>query len=205
MKIEEIQIMRYEHLYSIVFILIIMPRRSKKQDVEPNNKRNKIKTFNNLVSLDLIDKGIIKELINDSTAKSSSMSSKLKVPLSTIQRRRARLENSVLVKDYQLDSKEFGIRTADLLIGAIKGDSSAIAKQLLSKYDKNIASVSLVMGDPRINVGAKVLFRNSEELYNLVQEIKGMNNVNYVEWLEDVKVIGNNNVSTLDTLFDMHD
>jgi DNA-binding Lrp family transcriptional regulator len=182
-----------------------MPRRSKKQDVEPNNKCNKIKTVNNLVSLDLIDKDIIKELINDSTAKSSSMSSKLKVPLSTIQRRRARLENSVLMKDYQLDSKEFGIRTADLLIGAIKGDSSAIARQLLSKYDKNISSVSLVMGDPRINVGAKVLFRNSEELYNLVQEIKGMNNVNYVEWLEDVKVIGNNNVSTLDTLFDMHD
>lgn len=61
------------------------------------------------------------------------------------------------------------------------------------------------MGDPRINVGAKVLFRNSEELYNIVQEIKGMNNVNYVEWLEEVKVIGNNDASIVDTLFDKHD
>jgi len=109
------------------------------------------------------------------------------------------------MKDYQLDSKEFGIRTADLLIGGIKGDSSTIARQLLSKYDKNISTVSLVMGDPGINVGAKVLFRNTEKLYNLVQEIKGMNNVNYVKWLEEVKVIGNKNATIVDTLFDMHD
>jgi DNA-binding Lrp family transcriptional regulator len=94
-----------------------MPRRSKKQDIEPNNKYSKIKTVNNPVSLDLIDEGIIKELVNDSASKSASISSKLKVPFSTIQRRRARLETSVLMKDYQLDSKEFGIRTADLLIG----------------------------------------------------------------------------------------
>jgi len=57
------------------------------------------------------------------------------------------------------------------------------------------------MGDPQINVCGNVLFRNSEELYSIVQEIKAMNNVNYVEWLELVKVIGNNNVSTIDTLF----
>lgn len=85
-----------------------MPRRSKKKDIEPNNMYSKIKTVNNPVYLDLIDKGVIKELINDSASKSASISSKLKVPLSTIQRRRARLETSVLMKDYQLDSKELG-------------------------------------------------------------------------------------------------
>ena len=41
--------------YSI-HISIVMPRRSKKHDIEPNNKYSKIKTVNNPVSLYLIDK-----------------------------------------------------------------------------------------------------------------------------------------------------
>jgi DNA-binding Lrp family transcriptional regulator len=181
--------------------LVSLSKNLKDKKVKPNKKDGKVATLSKLISLDNIDKGIIRELVNDSNAKSSAISSKLNVPLSTIQRRRARLEDSILKKDYQLDSKEFGIRTADLLIGVTKGNSTHIAKQLLSTYDKHISSVSLVMGDPQINVCGNVLFRNSEELYRIVQEIKAMNNVNYVEWLELVKVIGNNNASTVDTLF----
>ena len=47
-------------------------------------------------------------MIKDANIKSAKTAIKFKIPLSTIQGRRVRLENSILKKDYQIDIKQFG-------------------------------------------------------------------------------------------------
>jgi DNA-binding Lrp family transcriptional regulator len=146
---------------------------------------------------------------------SLNISKKLKLPLSTIQRRRTALERSSIVrKSYELDAKQFGWRTADLLICVEKGDCMEIANRLLaenlgikltSDFSKKInrgdmpldgvriMEASVRMGDPVINVMVRILYRSSEDLFNTVQTIKGLPNVVRVEWAEIVKVIGRRN------------
>ena len=53
-----------------------------------------------------------------------------------------------------------------------------------------ILEASVRMGDPVINVMARILYRSSEELFNTVQAIKRLPNVVRVEWAEIVKVVG---------------
>ena len=61
------------------------------------------KEFQTNFLLDRINIGIMEELVNNGDIKSSEISEKLKIPLSTIQRRRSNLEKlSVLKKIIQL-------------------------------------------------------------------------------------------------------
>jgi len=138
------------------------------------------------------------------------------MPLSTVQRRKASLERSSYIrKYYELDAKSFGWRTADLLISVEKGDSIEVANRLLSENFGNelaagiskktkdnmhgvrVTETSLRMGDPLVNVMARTIFRNSEELFHIMQEIKKMPNIVRVEWSEIVKVMGRNNALIL--------
>lgn len=71
--------------------------------------------------LDDLNIKIAKELVNDPYISSTEIAAKFGVPLSTIQRRRARLEASMLKKEYTFDVRKFGWRVADLLISVEKG------------------------------------------------------------------------------------
>ncbi len=135
------------------------------------------------------------------------------MPLSTVQRRRAALERSSIIrKNYELDAKQFGWRTADILIAVEKGDCVKIANRLLTEnigirlssdiskinksnngsYGPRVLETSLRMGDPAVNVIARTIFRTSDELFHIVQEIKKMPNIAHVEWSEVVKIVGRN-------------
>ena len=74
-----------------------------------NNKDNKTE----LVLLDSLNAKIIKELVSNPNVRSVTIASKYKAPLSTVQRRKARLENSILKKNYQINTRELGWRTAE--------------------------------------------------------------------------------------------
>ncbi|MGB8448318.1 MAG: hypothetical protein WCE25_01265, partial [Nitrososphaeraceae archaeon] len=61
--------------------------------------------------LSRIDKMILKEILSPSGNKASvSMSRKLEIPMTTIQRRRKRLEKEFLEEDYTFLLKKFGWR-----------------------------------------------------------------------------------------------
>jgi len=67
--------------------------------------------------LSLIDKMILKEILSpNENKKSGSMSKKLEIPLTTIQRRRKRLEKEFLEEDYTLLLEKFGWRRVDFFI-----------------------------------------------------------------------------------------
>ena len=178
-----------------------MPKRPRKlgntsySNVKNNNLTNII-----LSSFDSLDKSIIKELVRDADFKSAEISSKYKIPLSTVQRRRMKLERSVIKKDYKIDIQGLGVRTANLLIGVGKGGSEDIAGKIIQKHKKNVMSTTLVVGNPQVNLSADVYYKNSTELHNLLEDIKSMPNVNYIEWYEIVRVVEDNRIAIVDAL-----
>ena len=83
------------------------------------------------IVFDTLNLNIIKEILNDADVRSTDIATKYRMPLSTIQRRRTRLERSVLKKIYPVNIKELGWRNAGVLVAVEKGDSEKIAELLL--------------------------------------------------------------------------
>ena len=152
--------------------------------------------------LDSLNIKIVRELVSDPDVSSTQIASKYDKPLSTIQRRRARLEGSLLTKSYDLDVRQLGWRTADLLVSVEKGKAEETARKLLDEQGINIISASLRIGHPQVDIMADVFYRDSIELHSLIQRVKSMPYVTYVEWAELVKVVGNNFDVVVDKLFD---
>jgi DNA-binding Lrp family transcriptional regulator len=135
--------------------------------------------------MDRIDKSIVNELIQDPHLTSKYISKKIKVPLSTVQRRRTALERSILNKTYSLDLGIFGWRIADLLIGMRNGgDPHSTASNIVQENSKNIVSASLRIGSPEVNLGAQIRYKSSQELHRILQNIKALDNINSVGWSE---------------------
>jgi DNA-binding Lrp family transcriptional regulator len=199
-----------------------MPRRGRLMKHLSSNKNKLVKLPNydgNVHKLDKKDLIILNEMLANPDVTSLNISKKLKLPLSTVQRRRTTIERSSIVrKSYELDAKQFGWRTADILITVEKGDCVEIANRLLTEdigvgltsdiskvinKDDNISpgprviESSLRIGDPVVNVVARVIYKSSDELFHIIQEIKKMPNIARVEWSEIVKVVGRNNALVL--------
>jgi hypothetical protein len=96
--------------------------------------------------LDSTNIKIISELIRQQDISSFNLSKKLDVPLSMLQRRRARIEKDILKRIYNFNYKAFGGRVGDLIVNVDKGKSKEIAQSLRKKYKDNIMSC-----DTRIN------------------------------------------------------
>jgi DNA-binding Lrp family transcriptional regulator len=150
--------------------------------------------------LDNINIKIVSELVRQPDMSSLALSKKLDIPLSTLQRRRARIEKVILKKTYTFNYKAFGGRIGDLIVSVDKGKSKEIAQILLKKYKNNIVSC-----DTRINsmhnVSAHVVYKNTEELYELIENIKTMDYVDGIQWSEMVEAIGENNSEVISAFF----
>ena len=144
---------------------------------------------------------IIRELISNPDLSSTDIATKYHMPLSTIQRRRTKLERSILKKTYQVDMGQLGWRTADILIAVEKGKSEQVARQILQNEKNNVISTSLRIGHPQVDLTAKAVYRDSESLHRLVERIKALPFVTFVEWSEEVKVVGNNYPDIIDLIF----
>ncbi len=83
--------------------------------------------------LSSIDKMILKEILSPNENKTSgSISKKLNVSLTTLQRRRKRLEKEFLEEDYTFLLKKFGWRRVDFFISTSDGKTDVLANHLLS-------------------------------------------------------------------------
>lgn len=142
------------------------------------------------VLLDRINKNIVSELVSDPYSTSERIAKKIDVPLSTVQRRRTALEKSILNKTYSLDLGLLGWRIADLLIGIDKGDPRSTAKNIIQENGENIMSASLRIGSPEINMVAQIHYKSSQELHQILQNIRALENIGRVEWSELVEEVG---------------
>ncbi len=139
-----------------------------------------------------VDKKVLRSLL-DSGGKVSSLalSRKLEIPLTTVQRRRKRLESEFLEVSYSLRLDKLGWRKADLLISTEKGMTTTVGKEILA-HD-NITRVSKAIGEHTIDLHAESVFRDNKQLLNVIEWIKSLEGVKDIVWTEPVEMVGKNN------------
>lgn len=139
-----------------------------------------------------VDKKVLRSLL-DSSGKVSSLalSRKLEIPLTTVQRRRKRLESEFLEVSYSLRLDKLGWRKADLLVSTEKGMTSTVGKEILAH--NNITRVSKAIGEHTIDLHAESVFRDNKQLLNVIEWIKSLEGVKDIVWTEPVEMVGKNN------------
>lgn len=181
-----------------------MPRRPRESFTKGTSQKTKDTKLNdvvtlrknivNVVGLDVLDLQILSEMLLNSDIKSIDISNKLKIPLSTIQRRRSKIEKSSMLKRaYEIDYKQLGLRRADLMVDVSKGDYVDIVKIIVKEYRENVLEAYLTIGDPYTNLVVKVVYTDSDELFDMMQYIRKMEYVDDVRWSEFIKVVVKNN------------
>jgi len=150
-----------------------------------NNERNLISTIDN------INLKIIEELLNNGDIKSSEIASNLAIPLSTIQRRRTKIEKTIVRKTYEMSLSQLGFRTALIFADVQKGKAKETGEKLLKRYDNYILRASTRINSSN-NLCLEIIYANSEELHALLEEIKAMPLTTSVDWSEQVYAIGDN-------------
>lgn len=155
-------------------------------------------------TLDRINLLITQELLQNSSIKTATIAHKLNLPLSTVQRRRKRLEDSCyLNKRYEIDAKYFGFRKADIHISTLRGECLNVGKEIAEKHSANILEISQRIGDPKVNLVALAIYKDTKELYNMLEDIRVMKNVEGVQWSEIVNVIQKNDDAVMLNLMDI--
>jgi DNA-binding Lrp family transcriptional regulator len=161
-----------------------------------NNKRGNIVS----IPMDQLNLKIIKDMISHTDVKSVDWP-RYNTPLSTIQRRRTKLERTILKRRYYIDISRLGWRQADLLISVAQGDCEELGRKLLDTYRSNIIATSLRIGNPEINLMVQAFYQNTEELHWLVEGIKSIREVKSVDWSEVVKIVKTDNARMIDRVF----
>jgi len=116
------------------------------------------------------------------------LSQQLEIPLSTVQRRRKRVEETYLIKTYSLDPMKFGYRRIDLLIYTEGGETMNIGKELLKREE--VTSAFRTIGEHTIDLRVEVFVKDNGILLDLMEEVKAMKGVRDVIWTEVVATIG---------------
>jgi DNA-binding Lrp family transcriptional regulator len=119
------------------------------------------------------------------------LSQQLDMPLSTVQRRRKRLEEDYLIKHYSLDPMKFGWRKIDLLIYTEGGETMIVGKELLKREEVTYAARTI--GEHTIDLRVEVFVKDNAVLLDLLEDVKAMKGVRDVVWTEVVEVIGRKN------------
>lgn len=138
-----------------------------------------------------IDNRMLKLLLSTGgKVRSSELSKRLGIPLSTVQRRRKRMEDSYLVKYYSLDFQKFGLRRIDILISTTGGATINLGRALLKRSGVIVAARTI--GEHTIDLKIGALVRSNAEVLDLLEEIKSMDGVRDAVWTETVELIGRN-------------
>jgi DNA-binding Lrp family transcriptional regulator len=119
------------------------------------------------------------------------ISSLIKVPLSTVQRRTKRLiaEQAVLTKT-ELNYEMFGFKKGLLHIYITNGDIEKIIKDI-SKL-KGIISIEVHIGNS--DILGNVIYKDAVELFDLITEAKKMDGVERIVWSEQVYSVPANSI-----------
>ena len=166
-------------------------------DLTPSNR----KETKNIERFDKIDIQILSNLLKNADIRSIEISNKLKIPLSTIQRRRSIIDkSSMLKKGYQIDYKQFGLRRADIMVTVSKGDCVTIAKEIVKQYRENVLEASITIGDPKVNLVVQIVYSDSGEIFDIIQHIKRMEHVEDARWSEIIKAVVKNDTEIVEKL-----
>ena len=153
-----------------------VPKNNKKDNSSSNN--------NNKPIIDTIDKKIIELLISNHD--NSSIAKKLKIPLSTIQRRNRKLfEKELVSTKIELNYQKLGYKRGLLHVYLQKGLMEQIGKTIVEK--RGILSVSVHVGNS--DLVALFVYRDTNDLIETMGKIKEIEGVDRVLWSEEVYFI----------------
>ena len=110
------------------------------------------------------------------------------IPVTTISRRRKRLEKEFLKSHYVLDIEKFGWRRVDFFISITQGKINHVANNLMKLDD--ITYVGKSLGEHTIDLRVEAILKDNSVLLNLLEQIKAMEGVIDVIWSEIVSVVG---------------
>ena len=136
-----------------------------------------------------VDKEILKVLLDPRVNISTqALAKQVGVPLSTVQRRRKRLEERYLDISYSLRLSSLGYRRVDFFVHTAGGNAVDVGLELLKR--KEVVFVGRCAGDHTIDLRVEAIVRDNGQVLDLLEAIKGLPNVRDVIWSELVDVIG---------------
>jgi DNA-binding Lrp family transcriptional regulator len=135
------------------------------------------------------DRKILRPLLqSDGRIHSKELAQLVAIPLSTVQKRRKRLDNTYLIKSYALNPVKFGWRRVDFLIATEGGTTMAVGKELLKRQE--VTYVARSIAEHTIDLRVETFVQDNNELLNLLEDVKAMDGVKDVVWSEIVEIIG---------------
>jgi len=145
---------------------------------------------NQKTSISELDRKLLKILLmpNGDSKSSKSLSAKLGIPITTVRRRRKRLEDKFLKINYVLDISKFGWKRIDFFISIRNGMVDAIAKKLLDIDE--VTYVGKSIGEHTIDLRIETIVKDNASILDHLETIKAMDGVNDVVWSEIVRVVG---------------
>ncbi|SRR5579884_425218 len=148
------------------------------------NEQQYARITNPSYSFDKRDRAILGLML--SGLSNREIASRLKIPLSTVQRRTRKLfENGIIKNKISLDYKKLGFRSGILHIYLSDGNIHSAAEQI-SKI-KGMLSTSIHIGNSDV-VGFFV-FKQADQLLDIMSEAKKIEGVERVVWSEEVFTI----------------
>jgi hypothetical protein len=133
------------------------------------------------------------EVLKNLLISRAEMASQLLSEKLGISRRASRSEEAkdYLAIRYASILEQYGWRQLEFLISTGGGKTMAIGKELLRR--DQVAYVARTIGQFNIDLRVEVFVRSSEELVNLIEEVKSMEGVKDLIWSEVVEVVGRKN------------
>lgn len=137
-----------------------------------------------------LDRKLLKILLqpNGDLKSSKTLSAKLGMPITTVRRRRKRLESTLLKLHYVLDIEKFGWRRVDFFIAIKNGMVNAVASKLLDCDE--VTYVGKSIGEHTIDLRVETIVKDNASVLDVLEKIKAMDGVNDVVWSEIVSVVG---------------
>ena len=136
-----------------------------------------------------VDRKILKSLLTpNGRASSKALAKKIGIPASTLQRRRARLENEFLKVVYTLNLERFGWHKVDFLIATESGKTDLVGKTLLKRDE--VIYVGKSIGQHTIDLRVETILKDNAEILRMMELLKAMPGVKDVVWTEIVEVLG---------------
>jgi DNA-binding Lrp family transcriptional regulator len=127
---------------------------------------------------------IISSLISGNN--NQQISSELQIPLSTVQRRtRIIIQSGLLHHNFIPDYRRLGLKKGIIHIYLKDGDMKSIAEKISNM--EGITSVSIHIGNS--DIVADFVYRDSEQIIEIVSSIKRLDGVDKAVWSEEVYVL----------------
>lgn len=147
--------------------------------------------YSPVLNVDKIDSEIIGLLLDGKNNK--EISTKIRIPLSTVQRRvRNLIAKNLVTFNSEINYPKFGFKVGMLHIYLEDGDFERIANKIMEL--DGVTSVEVHIGNS--DLIANVVYRRSIELLELIAKVKSFEKIDKIVWSEMVYKISSSPYST---------